>query len=612
MKSHSSRRFRANEVIRRLHVGKDIFLWFALITTFSYGQVSNQRDLKLNASGVRTLPISAKRFALIIGVDQYEDTQVNKLEGASRDAKTLADALNRYAGFPKEQVIVMTSDQAQDRRPTRGNILRRLSNLRGLVPKDGMLLVSFAGHGIERDRKAYLLPSDAQLSGDSPLLEETAINVELVRNWIRQIEVGQVVIILDSCRNNPEAGRGNGNSPMTDSFVRGFSFDVRNHEVSAFATLYATEVGNMAYEYKEKKQGYFTWALVEGLSGKAANERGEITLANLVAYLQDTVPRQTSLDLGITKKQRPFAVVEGYRPGELVIAVISSTPPNIAAGKVELSIPPDPATIELSFWESIKNSFSPEDYKAYLLQYPNGRFASLARIRARPRENNTSTIRLDDHINRAERLKRELKFAEAETVYRQAIHLEPNESQLHGYLGLLLYNQERFGEAEAEYREALRLEPDNTIYRSNLAQTLSQQQKLAEAETEYREAIAREPDVSQWHDGLAMALFSQKKWQAAEKEFRETIRLDPKSVWSLELMLQSLFQSKKWAQAEVEYREAMRLEPDRAEWRIMLAAALFYQKKRAEAEDAYKEALKLSPSKLRLQDLLRLTQLPLK
>jgi hypothetical protein len=91
--------------------------------------------------------------------------------------------------------------------------------------------------------------------------------------------------------------------------------------VQAFATLYATEVGHRAYEYKEKKQGYFTWVLVEGLKGGAANEKGEVTLAGLVKYLQERVPKRVLQDLGPGKDQKPFAVVEGYRADDLVISV---------------------------------------------------------------------------------------------------------------------------------------------------------------------------------------------------------------------------------------------------------------------------------------------------
>jgi hypothetical protein len=332
---------------------------------------------------VDTWPRKAKRFALVIGVDEYQDTQINKLEGASNDAKMLADALIQYGGFPPDQIILFTSDQPSERRPTRGNILRRLSNLRSIVPKDGLLLISFSGHGIDRNGRPYLLPSDAQVSGDGALLEETGISAEVIRDWVRQTGIAQVVLILDACRNNPTAGRGTANSTLTGAYVRGFNFDVRNREVNAFVTLYATEVGQVAYEFKERKQGYFTWALVEGLKGGAANEQGEITLAGLVKYLQDAVPKRVQLDLGADKNQKPFAVVEGYKADDLVISVVGKG----AAGTgstVKTAEPIDPTAIELSFWDTIKSSSNPEDFKAYLQQYPNGRFASLAKIRANP------------------------------------------------------------------------------------------------------------------------------------------------------------------------------------------------------------------------------------
>src|ERR1700756_2282754 len=93
-------------------------------------------------------PSKQKRWALVIGVDQYADTQITTLGGAANDARALADALVRYGGFPQDQVFLMSSDQPAERQPTRGNILRRLSNMRSVIPSDGLLLISFAGHGI--------------------------------------------------------------------------------------------------------------------------------------------------------------------------------------------------------------------------------------------------------------------------------------------------------------------------------------------------------------------------------------------------------------------------------------------------------------------------------
>ena len=288
------------------------------------GSKKAERGLGVQGPGpVKTLPGSAKRFAVIVGVDQYADTQITTLGGASNDAKTLANALIRYAGFPSEQVTLLASDQPAERQPTRGNILRRLSNLAAVVPPDGLLLISFAGHGIERGGQAFLLPSDSQVSNDVDLLEQTAINVSQIRDRIKKIGVKQVLMIVDACRNDP-VGRANADNPLTAAYTRGFNFDLRNREVQAFATLYATEVGHRAYEYKEKRQGYFTWVLVEALRGGAANEKGEVTLASLVKYLQERVPKRVLQDLGPGKNQKPFAVVEGYRADELIISVRDS------------------------------------------------------------------------------------------------------------------------------------------------------------------------------------------------------------------------------------------------------------------------------------------------
>jgi uncharacterized caspase-like protein len=273
-----------------------------------------------SAAEVKALPDAAKRYAIVIGVDQYADTQISTLGGASNDARALANALVQYAGFPGEQVTLLASDQPAERQPTRGNILRRLSNMAAVVPADGLLLISFAGHGIERSGQAFLLPSDSQVSNDVDLLEQTAINVAQVKERVKKIGVRQVLVILDACRNDP-AGRANADNPLTAAYTKGFNFDTRNREVQAFATLYATEVGKRAYEFKEKKQGYFTWALVEALRGDAANPQGEVTLATLVKYLQERVPKRVLQDLGPGKEQKPFAVVEGYRADELVISV---------------------------------------------------------------------------------------------------------------------------------------------------------------------------------------------------------------------------------------------------------------------------------------------------
>jgi hypothetical protein len=329
---------------------------------------------------VKNWPSKAKRWALVIGVDKYRDPQISPLKGSDNDAHTLADALVRYAGFPSDQVILMSTDQPEERQPSRVNILRRLSNFASIVPKDGLLLVSFAGHGMERNGQAFLLPTDAQISEDVSFLEETAVSVARIKDRIRATGVGQVIFLLDACRNDP-GGRADAPNQLTQAYANAFNFDVRNREVQAFATFYATAVGQRAYEYTERKQGYFTWAIVEGLKGAAANQNGEVTLAGLVSYVQATVPKRIGIDLGAGKQQRPFAIIEGYRADDLVIAVAGQVAAVPVTTALSLAPPTDTSAVELAYWDAIKNSNDPKDFQAFLEKFPDGNFVALAKKR---------------------------------------------------------------------------------------------------------------------------------------------------------------------------------------------------------------------------------------
>jgi len=92
---------------------------------------------------IKELPAKSKRFALVVGVDEYQDEQISRLSGAGNDAKALAERTGALRRLPADQVILLASDQPQQRQPNRGNILQYLSNLRGIVPEDGLLVVSF-------------------------------------------------------------------------------------------------------------------------------------------------------------------------------------------------------------------------------------------------------------------------------------------------------------------------------------------------------------------------------------------------------------------------------------------------------------------------------------
>lgn len=65
----------------------------------TYQTQTPSRQLQRQTETVKALPSKAKRWALVVGVDQYRDGQINALKGSVNDAHNLANALVRYAGY---------------------------------------------------------------------------------------------------------------------------------------------------------------------------------------------------------------------------------------------------------------------------------------------------------------------------------------------------------------------------------------------------------------------------------------------------------------------------------------------------------------------------------
>jgi uncharacterized caspase-like protein len=271
---------------------------------------------------VTVLPEKAKRYAVVIGIDKYtSDTNIPTLHGAANDARAIADALVKYAGFEMDKVTLLSSDmQDSTRQPTKSNIWKVLKNLKYLVDDGGMLVVAFSGHGVERktDHQVFLLPADALSDPDD--YELSAISVGQVKDFIKQTKANQVMLLLDSCRNDPTGGKGTEDNKLTKSYADAFKMS----GVKAFVTFYAASEGQRAWEYQDKQQGYFSWAFVEGLKGAARDEAtGEVTLGRLIGFVESEVTKRAGY---AGKVQRPWAQMDGYG-GNLVISKVEPVAP---------------------------------------------------------------------------------------------------------------------------------------------------------------------------------------------------------------------------------------------------------------------------------------------
>lgn len=252
-------------------------------------------------------PSEEKRTALVIGVEDHLDKLVGKFNFAASDARAVAAALIRNGGFRKENVVLLAGDEAPERRPLRSVLLQQLAELPNLVKPDGLLLIYFAGHVFERNGKSYLLAADS-LTGSEALLADTAVSVERLMEMIRAGGAAQVMLLVESFRR----------APAGENLARRLSFDVRQNEVTAFATLLAADVGQHANESPSKRQGVFTGVFLEAVRGNAADKTRGVTLENLTKYLRAAVPREAQRE-SANAAQTPLVKVEGYEAEDLTM-----------------------------------------------------------------------------------------------------------------------------------------------------------------------------------------------------------------------------------------------------------------------------------------------------
>ncbi len=95
---------------------------------------------------------------------------------------------------------------------------------------------------------------------------------------------------------------------------------------------------------------------------------------------------------------------------------------------------------------------------------------------------------LQQHLDSANALAKQGKFAEAEAHIRRVVELEPLNSGGYIMLGGALGGQGKNAEAEAAFRRAIELDPKDPNIHMALAKALAGQGKDAEAAESYRRA----------------------------------------------------------------------------------------------------------------------------
>ena len=188
------------------------------------------------------------------------------------------------------------------------------------------------------------------------------------------------------------------------------------------------------------------------------------------------------------------------------------------------------------------------------------------------------------------------RYADAEVEYRAAVHLDPENADLHVALSRSLTGQKKVDEAMQEAREALRLNPNYDLGHYSLGNALLAKGNLDGATAEYREALRLNPNNDLAHNNLGSALKRKGDLDGAIVEYREALRLNPNHEEAHNSLGVALEQKGDLDGAMAEYREALRLNPNYANAHNDLGWALRQKGDLDGAIAEYREALRLNPN----------------
>lgn len=259
-----------------------------------------------------------RRWAILIGINKYQDKDISDLKKAKNDAQALGDILKNQGQF--DNVYIMTDDNGFDSTdyPSYFKIKDRLNYISKFLKPEDLVVFSFSGHGVTIDGDSHLIVSDSRVKN----MKETTINLEKdVVAMLNKAGIKKSLLLIDACRKNFRENKGiAGEGLKTKIFERA--------EVAA--TFYATKTGWYSYEDTESDYGAFTRFILEGLQGYADREKGNndgiVSFRELSGYVEEEV---FNWALKNDKEQRPYTKIYGESYGDLALSIAMKNPGDI-------------------------------------------------------------------------------------------------------------------------------------------------------------------------------------------------------------------------------------------------------------------------------------------
>jgi len=237
-------------------------------------------------------------WILSIGINQYEDKKINSLTYAAADAEGIVKAFERQKGRLFRDVKSLLINDNSSIKPTCENIEDNLEYLSKAGSND-IVLLFIAGHGLNDDRgNYYFLPSDAVIKDDGSIKKSRAISWRMIKSVLDL--PAKKLVFVDTCHAEGVSGKKT-RAVDNDRFVKELQ--------EANAVIFTSSRGKELSQEDDKwGHGAFTYALIEGISGKAdLIKDNKVSMKELDAYVSETVPQITN------GAQHPITVTpDGY------------------------------------------------------------------------------------------------------------------------------------------------------------------------------------------------------------------------------------------------------------------------------------------------------------
>jgi hypothetical protein len=131
----------------------------------------------------------SKYYALLIGINDYADADLNDLDYPISDVEKLTQVLLSGYTFEKENIITLKN-------PKRAEMIIALDDLRKKLSSDDNLLIFYAGHGFwdAKGQIGYWFPSDAARKNTVEWFPNSYL-----RDIIGSIQTRHTLLIADAC-----------------------------------------------------------------------------------------------------------------------------------------------------------------------------------------------------------------------------------------------------------------------------------------------------------------------------------------------------------------------------------------------------------------------------